>query len=1183
MANKVFKSMDGNMAAAYVAYAFTDVAAIFPITPSSPMAEHTDEWAAHGQKNIFGQAVTVTEMQSEGGASGAVHGSLQGGALTTTYTASQGLLLMIPNMYKIAGELLPCVFHVSARAVATQALSIYGDHSDVMAARQTGFAMLATGSVQEVMDLGGVAHLATIKTRVPFLHFFDGFRTSHEIQKVEQIDYSVFKELVDMDAVDEFRNRALNPETPVTRGTAQNPDIFFQAREASNKFYTDVPDVVNHYMEEISKVTGRTYKPFNYYGAQDAKHVVIAMGTATEALEELVDYLVAKGEKVGVLKVHLYRPFSEKYFFEAMPETVEKIAVLDRTKEPGSVGEPLYVDVRSLYYRRENAPVIVGGRYGLGSKDTTPTMLKAVYDNLKLDEPKDNFSVGIVDDVTNLSLPIGEEIVTENDSVIRCKFWGLGSDGTVGANKSAIKIIGDKTDMWAQGYFSYDSKKSGGITVSHLRFGKERIRSTYLINEADYIACHNQSYVDKYDLLKGLKKGGTFVLNTIWNEAELEEHLPAALKKDIATKEAKFYTVNATDLAQEIGLGSRINMIMQSAFFKLAKVMPLEDAIKYLKEAVVKSYGKKGEKIVNMNYEAIDKGIDRLVEVNYPASWAEATEQKVVEQKEAPDFFTNVADVMNAQRGDDLPVSAFNGYEDGTFPNGLSAYEKRGIAVNVPEWVGENCIQCNQCSFVCPHAAIRPFYISEEEMKEAPEGMATIKARGKGLDGMAYKIQVTTLDCTGCGNCADICPAKNKALVMKPIGTQMDREIPNWDYLIENVSHKTEFNKLGTVKGSQFAQPLFEFSGACAGCGETPYLKVVSQLFGDRMMIANATGCSSIWGGSAPATVFTTNADGHGPAWANSLFEDNAEYGYGMAVAVKQMRNSIEMNLNKLIEKGVSEDSKATFEAWLEAKNDADKSKEAGKAVKETLAKLEPSDDEMKEIIADLKSKEKFLTKRSVWIVGGDGWAYDIGYGGLDHVLASGENVNVLVFDTEVYSNTGGQASKATPTAAVAKFAASGKKVKKKDLGMISATYGYVYVAQVAMGANKNQFMKALTEAEAYDGPSLIIAYAPCIAHGIRKGMGKTQEREADAVNAGYWHLWRYNPLLAKQGKNPFTLDSKAPTADFREYLLGEVRYTALQKTFPEQAEALFKKAESDAKERYESYLRMANNYDLDK
>ncbi len=1178
--------MDGNMAAAYVAYAFTDVAAIFPITPSSPMAEHTDEWAAHGQKNIFGQAVTVTEMQSEGGASGAVHGSLQGGALTTTYTASQGLLLMIPNMYKIAGELLPCVFHVSARAIATHALSIYGDHSDVMATRQTGFAMLATGSVQEVMDLGGVAHLASIKTRVPFVHFFDGFRTSHEIQKVEQMDYSVFKELVDMDAVDEFRKRALNPETPVTRGTAQNPDIFFQAKEASNKYYTDVPDVVNEYMEAISKHTGREYKPFNYYGAADAKYVVAAMGSVTEALEELVDYLVERGEKVGLLKVHLYRPFSEKYFLEAMPKTVEKIAALDRTKEPGSPGEPLYMDIRSLYYRKENAPVIVGGRYGLGSKDTTPTMLKGVYDNLKLDEPKDNFTVGIVDDVTNLSLPIGEEIVTESKSAIRCKFWGLGSDGTVGANKSAIKIIGDKTDMYAQGYFSYDSKKSGGITVSHLRFGKERIRSTYLINESDYIACHNQSYVDKYDLLKGLKEGGTFVLNTIWDMEGLEKHLPAKLKRDIASKKAKFYTLDATDIAQEIGLGSRINMIMQAAFFKLANVMPIEDAVKYLKEAVVKSYGKKGDKIVNMNYAAIDKGIDGLVAVDYPASWADAKDGEVVvaeAQKHATDFVKNISNVMNEQRGDDLPVSVFNGYEDGTFPQGMSAFEKRGIAVNVPEWIGDNCIQCNQCSFVCPHAAIRPFYLDGEEMEKAPETLTTIKAKGKGLDEMGYKIQITTLDCTGCGNCADICPAKDKALVMKPIGTQMDKEIPNWDYLIGNVKHKTEFNKLQTVKGSQFAQPLFEFSGACAGCGETPYLKVVTQLYGDRMMIANATGCSSIWGGSAPATVFTKNEEGKGPAWANSLFEDNAEYGYGMAVGVKQMRNSIEMNLNKLLEKGVEGEAKEAFELWLADKDDADKSKVAAKAVIKALANLEAKDDEMKEIISDLKSKENYLVKRSVWIVGGDGWAYDIGYGGLDHVLASGENINVLVFDTEVYSNTGGQASKATPTAAVAKFAASGKKVKKKDLGMISATYGYVYVAQVAMGANKNQFMKALTEAEAYDGPSLIIAYAPCIAHGIRKGMGKTQEREADAVNAGYWHLWRYNPLLAAQGKNPFTLDSKPPKDDFREYLLGEVRYTALQKTFPEQAEALFNKAESDAKERYESYLRMANNYDLEK
>jgi len=1176
MANKVFKSMDGNMAAAYVAYAFTDVAAIYPITPSSNMAEYTDEWAASGKKNIFGQSVSVTELQSEGGASGAVHGSLQAGALTTTYTASQGLLLMIPNMYKMAGELLPAVFHVSARAIAAHALSIYGDHSDIMAARQTGFAMLASGSVQEVMDLGGIAHLAAIKSRVPFVHFFDGFRTSHEVQKIETIDYSVFSDLVDMDAVDAFRNRALNPEHPVTRGTAQNPDIFFQAKEASNNFYTAVPDIVNDYMVKISKIVGRDYKPFNYYGAPDAENIVIAMGSVTESLEELVDYLNAKGKKVGLLKIHLYRPFSAKYFFDVFPASVKKIAVLDRSKEPGSLGEALYEEIRTLFYDAENRPVIVGGRYGLGSKDVTPTVLKAVYDNLELDQPRNGFTIGIVDDVTGLSLPIGEDIVTENESAIRCKFWGLGSDGTVGANKSAIKIIGEKTDMYAQGYFSYDSKKSGGITVSHLRFGKEKIRSTYLINEADYIACHNQSYVDKYDLLKGLKKGGRFVLNTHWTTEELDIHLPASLKRDIANKNTEFYTVNATDLAEEIGLGNRINMIMQAAFFKLADVLPIEKAVEFLKEAVVKSYGSKGEKIVSMNNAAIDLGINALIKIDVPAVWATATDV-AEEETTVPDFIKNVAFVMNAQNGDSLPVSAFEGREDGTFPMGISAYEKRGIAVNVPEWQVDNCIQCNQCSFVCPHSVIRPFLLDENEVAGAPEGFTTKKAVGKQFEGLEYKIQISPLDCTGCGNCADICPSKEKSLIMKPLEDQM-AEVTNWDYAHNEVTYKSDLMDVSTLKGSQFAQPLFEFSGACAGCGETPYLKVITQLYGERMIIANATGCSSIWGGSAPATVFTQNAEGNGPAWANSLFEDNAEYGYGMTMGIKQIRSSLEMNLNTLIGSDVPAEAKAAFQAWIEAKEDAKGSKDAAKAVKNALATITSKDVATKRIIADVVSKKDYLAKKSMWIVGGDGWAYDIGYGGLDHVLASGENVNVLVFDTEVYSNTGGQASKSTPTAAVAKFAASGKEVKKKDLGMISATYGYVYVAQVAMGSNKNQFMKAITEAEAYDGPSLIIAYSPCIAHGIKSGMGKTQLREQEAVDAGYWHLWRYNPELVKEGKNPFTLDSKEPSTDFQDFLLGEVRYTSLQKTFPDQAERLFVKAEKDARERYDSYLRMARN-----
>ncbi|WP_427340093.1 pyruvate:ferredoxin (flavodoxin) oxidoreductase [Caloranaerobacter sp. DY30410] len=1177
MAKKVMKTMDGNMAAAYVAYAFTDIAAIYPITPSSPMAEYVDEWSINGKKNIFGQTVQVTELQSEAGAAGAVHGSLQGGALTTTFTASQGLLLMIPNMYKIAGELLPGVFHVSARAVASHALSIFGDHSDVMATRQTGFALLASGSVQEVMDLGGVAHLSAIKTRVPFLHFFDGFRTSHEIQKIELIDYEDFAKLIDFEAVNEFRKRALNPEHPITRGTAQNPDIFFQAREASNKFYQKVPDVVANYMAEISKITGRDYRPFNYYGAEDAEYIIVAMGSVIETIEETIDYLLSKGEKVGLIKVRLYRPFSEKYFFNVLPKTVKRIAVLDRTKEPGSLGEPLYQDVRTLFYDKENAPLVIGGRYGLGSKDTTPSQIKAVFDNLKSDNPKNGFTIGIVDDVTNLSLEVKDHIVTEPEGTVRCKFWGLGSDGTVGANKNAIKIIGDNTDLYVQGYFSYDSKKSGGVTISHLRFGKKPIRSTYLIDEADYVACHNQAYVGQYDILKGLKPGGTFVLNCKWSVEELEEKLPASMKKYLADNNIDFYIINATDIAQEIGLGNRINMIMQAAFFKLAKVIPVEVAIKYLKDAIVKTYGKKGEKVVKMNYEAVDRGVNSLVKVEIPESWKFATaEEEAAVTKEVPEFIEKVLIPMNKQEGDSLPVSTFVGREDGTFPQGTAAYEKRGIGVNVPEWIKENCIQCNQCSFVCPHAAIRPFLLNEEEKANAPETFETIKAIGKGFEGLEFRIQVSTLDCAGCGNCADICPAKNKALVMKPLETQVEKEVPNWNYAINNVTYKDNLMSTGTVKGSQFAQPLFEFSGACAGCGETPYIKVITQLFGDRMVIANATGCSSIWGASAPSTPYCTNKEGKGPAWANSLFEDNAEYGYGIALAIKQMRNRLEELMKELVKLNIDENIKAPFKAWLENKEDAKGSKAATLEILKVLNNNNVEDERVKAILKEIEEKKDYLIKKSVWIVGGDGWAYDIGYGGLDHVLASGENVNILVFDTEVYSNTGGQSSKATPTAAVAKFAASGKKVKKKDLGMIATTYGYVYVAQVGMGADKNQFMKAIQEAESYDGPSLIIAYAPCINHGIKAGMGKTQERTKKAVEAGYWHLWRYNPMLKEQGKNPFILDSKEPTADFKEFLKGEVRYTSLMNSFPEIAEELFEKAEKDAKERYETYKRMA-------
>ncbi len=1171
---KVMKTMDGNTAAAYVSYAFTEVAAIYPITPSSTMAELVDEWSAHGKKNIFDQKVTVVEMQSEAGAAGAVHGSLTAGALTTTYTASQGLLLMIPNMYKIAGELLPAVFHVSARAVAGHALSIFGDHSDVMACRQTGFAMLASGSVQEVMDLAGVAHLAAIKSRVPFLHFFDGFRTSHEVQKIEVLDYEVFKNLVDYDAIQAFRNRSLIPERPYLKGTAQNPDIFFQAKEAANNFYNAVPDIVADYMKEISKITGREYLPFNYYGAPDAERVVVAMGSVCEALEETVDYLNAKGEKVGVIKVHLYRPFSAKYFFDVLPKTVKKIAVLDRTKEAGSVGEPLYQDVRTLFYGQEDAPLIVGGRYGLGSKDVTPTDLKAVFDNLDAAEPKNRFTIGIIDDVTHTNLPVKEKVEILTEGITRCKFWGFGSDGTVGANKDAIKIIGDNTDLYAQGYFSYDSKKSGGVTISHLRFGKKPIKSTYLIDTADYIACHKPSYIYQYDVLEGLKPGGIFLLNCIWKPEELEEKLPAAMKKYLAENKINFYIINAVDIAAQIGLGNRINMIMQSAFFKLANVIPYEDAVKYLKDAIQKTYGKKGDKIVQMNCAAVDKAAEALVKVDIPAHWLDVEPvEEVAATKDVPDFIKNVVEPMNAQRGDKLPVSTFVGREDGSFPLGTSAYEKRMIAVNVPEWQVENCIQCNQCSLVCPHAAIRPFLLNEEEKKNAPKGFITKAAIGKQLAGLEYRIQVSPLDCTGCGSCAQVCPAKRKALVMKPVEEQVAKEKDNWEYAVNHVSIKDNLWNLETVKGSQFAQPLLEFSGACAGCGETPYAKLVTQLFGDRMIIANATGCSSIWGGSAPSTPYCTNKEGKGPAWANSLFEDNAEYGLGMAIAVKKIREKLAMLMEEALTLDISSELKEAFQAWLAGKDNA-------KASKEATAKILPLlDKEEHPVIKEIAARKDYLIKKSQWIIGGDGWAYDIGYGGLDHVLASGEDVNILVFDTEVYSNTGGQSSKATPAAAVAKFAAAGKRIKKKDLGMIATTYGYIYVAQIAMGANMNQALKAIAEAEAYPGPSLIIAYAPCINHGIKAGMSSAMEEMKKAVECGYWHLWRYNPLLKEQGKNPFILDSKEPTGNFREFLLGEVRYASLAQTFPEVAEELFEMAEKNAKERYETYKRMAENY----
>ncbi|WP_314024614.1 pyruvate:ferredoxin (flavodoxin) oxidoreductase [Filifactor alocis] len=1176
MSKKIMKTMDGNTAAAYCSYAFSEVACIYPITPSSTMAELVDEWSANEKKNLFGEPVKVVEMQSEAGAAGALHGSLSAGALTTTYTASQGLLLMIPNMYKIAGELLPGVFHVSARAIASHALSIFGDQTDVMSVRQTGFALLATGSVQEVMDLAGVAHLASIKSSIPFLHFFDGFRTSHEIQKIEQIDYEVFERLLDKESLLRFRKKSLNPERPYTKGSAQNPDIFFQNRESINRFYDAIPDIVNEYMQEISKETGRQYKPFNYYGAADAEYIVVAMGSVTEALEETVDYLNERGQKTGLIKVHLYRPFSEKYFFDVMPKTVKAITVLDRTKEVGASAEPLHLDVLNMFYGKEHKPVILGGRYGLGSKDTTPSHLLSVFTNMQKGQPKNHFTISIVDDVTNLSLPLEETIDTSSKGTMRCKFWGLGSDGTVGANKAAIKIIGDNTDLYAQGYFDYDSKKSGGITVSHLRFGKQPIRSTYLIDQADFIACHNQSYVTRYDLLKGLRNGGTFVLNTQWSDEELDTKLPSEMKKYLVANNIQFYTVDAVKIGQELGLGNHINMIMQAIFFELTKVIPVEQANQYLKEAIQNAYAKKGDDIVRMNCMAIDKGQEALHQVIIPESWHHVLEDETdIEHKEEPDYIKNILRPVTALQGNDIPVSAFVGIEEGKIPAGTSQYEKRGIAVKVPCWNPENCVQCNQCSFVCPHAVIRPFLMTEEESKKY--GAKGIPANGKELEGYRYRIQISPLDCTGCGNCADVCPGKKgkKALVMESIDDHI-QEHDIFMNLHENVGYKENVMDRMSVKGSQFAQPLLEFSGACAGCGETPYAKVVTQLFGERMVIANATGCSSIWGASSPASVYTANMDGHGPAWANSLFEDNAEYGLGIRIAVKAIRKELQQKLSLLKELTSHEKLRDTIEDYLNVIGNAEQEKLFSKEMIKLLSEENYSAEEKVLVDVVLKQKE-YLVDKSVWIFGGDGWAYDIGYGGLDHVIASGENVNILVFDTEVYSNTGGQSSKATPIGAVAKFAASGKRINKKDLGMIATAYGYVYVAQVGIGADKGQFVKALKEAEAYDGPALIIAYAPCINHGLKDGMGKTQQNIKEAVECGYWHLYRYNPLLKTQGKNPFVLDSKEPTASFREFLDKQVRYTSLKTEFPAIAEELYARAEEAAKEKYKKYKKLAS------
>jgi len=1169
------KSIDGNTAAAHVAYAYSDVAAIYPITPSSSMGEIADAWAAHGMKNLFGQALQVTEMQSEAGAAGAVHGSLAAGALTTTFTASQGLLLMIPNMYKIAGELLPAVFHVSARALASHALSIFGDHSDVMATRQTGFALLASASVQEVIDLGMVAHISALRSKVPFLHFFDGFRTSHEISKVDVVPHEAMKDLMPWDAVDDFRKRAMNPEHPHLRGTAQNPDIYFQAREAANKYYAAAPAIVAEAMKQVGNLTGRAYKLFDYVGAADVENVIVAMGSSCAVIEETVNYMNAQGGKVGLLKVRLYRPWSTEHFLQAVPNSVKRIAVLDRTKEPGSLGEPLYLDIKSVFQGSGRGVQIVGGRYGLGSKDFTPAMVQSVFDNLKLDEPKNGFTVGITDDVTHTSLPLPPEMDATPEGTIQCMFWGLGADGTVGANKNAIKIIGDNTDLYAQGYFAYDSKKSGGITVSHLRFGKKPIQSSYLVKSADYVACHNPAYVDKYDLLAGVKKGGTFVLNCPWDLEGLNEHLPASLKRTIAEKELKFYTVDAVKMAGEVGLGGRINMIMQTVFFKLADVLPVDEAVKYLKDAIVKAYGKKGEKVVQMNYAGVDAALDpnNLVEVAVPSDWASATGGPG--KPDMPQWVLDVMRPMILQDGDSLPVSAFDAdldgsYDwtgpDGSFPVATTQFEKRGVAINIPEWVAENCIQCNQCAFVCPHATIRPFLITNEEATAGPVGFDTIPAMGKGMEEYGFRIQIDPLDCVGCGNCADVCPGKQgeKALVMKPLDTQLPQQ-PLYDYAL-TLPIRDDVMNWKTVKGSQFRQPLFEYSGACPGCGETPYVKLATQIAGDRMLIANATGCSSIYGGSAPAVPYTRNADGHGPTWANSLFEDNAEYGFGMQLALTARR----ARLTRLIEEAAAEangDLKDAMNAWLQAKDDGDASKEAG----DKLAKLlDPAKH------AEILAMRDLYTKKSVWIMGGDGWAYDIGFGGLDHVAAMNKDVNVLVMDTEVYSNTGGQSSKATPTGSVAKFAASGKKTKKKDLGRMLMTYGYVYVASVAMGANKNQCLKAFLEAESYPGPSIIIAYAPCINQGLKRGMGKSQEEEKLAVETGYWPLYRYDPRLAAEGKNPFQLDSKEPTGDFQEFLMGEVRYASLHQTFPDEAVRLHSQLESEYRERYETYRKMA-------
>lgn len=1170
-----FQTMDGNQAAAHASYALTEVAAIYPITPSTPIAEGVEEWSAHGMENIFGRPVKVVEMQSEAGASAAMRGALQSGSLATTFTASQGLLLMIPSLFKMAGELLPGVLHVTARSIATHALSIFGDHQDVMACRQTGVAMLASSNVQEVMDMACIAHVSAIMARVPFMHFFDGFRTSHEYQKISVIDYSDIKKLVDMQAINEFRNRAMNPEHPVVRGTTQNPDIYFQQRESANPYYEKIPDIVQEYMNKLGDITGRKYNLFDYYGSEDAEYLIAAIGSVCDTIYETVDYLREQGEKVGAIRVHLYRPFSEKNFLKNIPKTVKGIAVLDRTKEPGAPGEPLYLDVLKAFSQVNNAPLILGGRYGLSSKDTRPSQILATFKNLKQATPKNRFTIGIVDDVTNTSLPEEDIVDTTPAGTISCKIFGLGSDGTVGANKTAIKVIGDNTDLYVQAYFSYDSKKSGGTTISHLRFGKKPLRSPYLVYSANYIACHNKAFIYHYDLLKGLKKDGTFVLNCPWEIDELEGMLPAPIRRYLARNKINFYIIDALAIASKVGLGNRINMVMQSVFFKLANVIPLAEALKYLKSSIEEMYGKKGEDIVEMNKAALEGALEALHKVDVPANWADAEEEKQP-VKEEPDFVKNIQRPMARHEGDELPVSAFKGMEDGTYPLGTTAYEKRGIAPMLPEWQIDKCIQCGRCSYVCPHATIRLFLLDDEEVKRAPDTFKTKKATGKEIDHLQLRVQVAPLDCTGCANCADVCPAKGKALIMKPADHEIEMEAENWEFAL-TVTAKDDLTDPHTVKGSQFVRPLLEFNGACPGCGETPYIKLLTQLFGDRMMISNATGCSSIWGASAPSIAYSTNAEGKGPAWINPLFEDAAEFGYGMYLGVQQIRERLAELMQQAVNSDIEDNIKDAFRNWLDNMNDGNASKEATRKI---FAALQNNNLSHK-LLAEIMKRKDFLIKRSVWAIGGDGWAYDIDYGGLDHVLASGDDVNIFVMDTEIYSNTGGQVSKSTPTACVAKLAAAGKKIRKKDLGLMAMSYGYVYVAQIAMGADMNQTMKAIVEAENYQGPSLIIAYSPCVSHGIKTGMGTSIMEERRAVEAGYWHLYRYNPYLRTEGKNPFVLDSKEPTNDFKDFIHGEIRYSQIMNVFPETADKMFDLAEQHAKERYRRYKELAQHHIL--